>query len=107
MRTLRAVCEAKVRELCRQWALAVCEVGKPLDPGRFDDFYAWIERTHPEYLRFKPSRSVVYWVGFWFEQECERAQMRRAGESWPVAETSEDLQASPCADATHCGPRRA
>ena len=47
MRTLRSVCEERVRELCRQWTRAVCEAGKPLDPGRFDDFYAWIEHSHP------------------------------------------------------------
>ncbi|MBN7136209.1 hypothetical protein A7A76_15840 [Lysobacter enzymogenes] len=106
MRTLRAACEAQVRELCRQWAVAVFEAGKPLDPGRFGDFYAWIERAHPQCLRFKPSRSVVYWVGFWFEQECERVQMRRAGESWLVAAASEDFQASACAQTQDNDPRR-
>jgi len=105
MRTLRSVCEEQVRELCRQWVMAVYEAGKPLDPGRFEDFYAWVEHIHPEYLRFKPSRSVVYWVGFWFEQECGRAQMRRASESWLVAATGEDLEASLCVEIVDGDPR--
>ncbi|WP_123647928.1 hypothetical protein [Lysobacter enzymogenes] len=91
MRTKRSACETQVRELCRQWVLAVYEIGRPLDPGRFDDFYAWVEHVHPECLRFKPSRSVVYWVGFWFEQECERLRMRRAGESLLDAAKNEDF----------------
>lgn len=82
MRTKRSVCEPRIRCLCRQWLLAVYEVDRPVDAGSFAGFYAWVERTHPEYLNFKPARSVTSWVGFWFEQECERMEMDRLREAW-------------------------
>ncbi|QWP78724.1 hypothetical protein J5226_10145 [Lysobacter sp. K5869] len=77
MRTKRSCCEPQVRSLCRQWLLAVYEAGRPVEPEGFEDFYAWLARLHPEYLHFKPARTVVSWVSFWFEQECGRLEVER------------------------------
>lgn len=77
MRAKRASCESQIRGLCRQWILAVYELGKPVNDDSFDGFYDWVARIHPEYLCFTPRRNVADWVGFWFEQECERAERER------------------------------